>query len=262
MKNINSFQFILKAIEYEFARQVEVVENGGTIVQETRRYDQSSGKTFSMRSKEDADDYRYFPDPDLPPIRLSEEKKAQLQAEIPVLPDLRKAKYIKQYELSAYAAEQLTSRLEIAEYFEAAAENTDYPKLAANLMQSELLTKIGEDEGISIAPKHIAAVAQMLGEGEINNATARTVIAALWEADTDPVIYVEQHGLKQINDRSVLEQMAQKAIEADPKSVQAYCSGKAAAAQAIIGKLMKQTSGRGNPVLMREIVLEKLDQMK
>ncbi len=262
MKNINSFQFILKAIEYEFARQIEVIENGGTITQETRRYDQESGKTFSMRSKEDADDYRYFPDPDLPPIILNDNRLEELRGEIPVLPDERKKHYMERYGLTSFAAEQITSRLETAEYFEKAAARTDYPKLAASLLQAELLAKIGDEEDIPVKPERLAAVTMLLGKGTINNATARTVLELLREQDADPEEIVEQRGLKQINDRAALLKLAEEAIAADPKSVAAYLGGKLAAAQAIIGRMMKLTSGRGNPVMIREIVLERLEQLK
>lgn len=153
MKNLNSFQFIAKAVEYEFRRQVEALEAGEEIIQETRRFDQASGKTFSMRRKEDANDYRYFPDPDLPPIEVSPDLLRELQAQIPVLPDQRKKEYVKRFGLTDYAAEQITLSREAADYFEQAARRTRYPKLAANLVLSEVMRLMPADGGeIPVAP--------------------------------------------------------------------------------------------------------------
>ena len=163
MKNINSFQFVTKAIDYEFTRQVETIEAGEPVIQETRRFDQASGKTFSMRRKEDANDYRYFPDPDLPPIEVSDEMRGALKAEIPVLPDQRKQEYISRYGLTAYAAEQLTIQMETADYFEQASALTEYPKLVANMMLSDVARLLPPDDTrIPITPSLFAAIARMM----------------------------------------------------------------------------------------------------
>ncbi len=255
IKNINSFQFVVKAIEYEFARQVEAVEAGEKLVQETRRFDQNSGKTFSMRTKENATDYRYSPDPDLPVIEISEEIRNRLKAEIPTLPDQRKKKYIEEYGLTAYAAEQLTIQREIADYFEQAAAETSHPTLVANMILSDVARLLPPDETeIPIAPSHFAAIAQMAGDEQINSGTCRKLVQSLWEEDTDPEILVGEKGLEQISDAEVLTAYAKEVLSQQQKSVADYRAGKAAAFQALVGQVMKKTGGRGNPVKIQKIL--------
>ncbi|MDD3832995.1 MAG: Asp-tRNA(Asn)/Glu-tRNA(Gln) amidotransferase subunit GatB [Oscillospiraceae bacterium] len=260
MKNINSFQSAVRAIEYEFVRQVEAVEAGEKLVQETRRFDQNTGKTYSMRRKENADDYRYFPDPDLPIIEITDDERDALGAEIPILPDARKVKYIEEYGLTAYAAEQLTIQREIADYFEKAAELTAHPILAANMILSDVSRLLQPDEtDIPIQPGHLAAVAQMSGEGRINSGTCRTLIQTLWEKDVDPEIIVVEKGWEQINDDGVLTGFVKEVIAQQQKSVADYKAGKAAAFQSLVGQVMKKTSGRGNPVKIKELMTALLD---
>jgi len=259
MKNLNSFQFITKAIEYEFQRQVEAVESGEPIVQETRRFDQSTGKTFSMRRKEDANDYRYFPDPDLALIRISDEMLQGLNARIPVLPDQRKREYMERYGLTSYAAEQLTSRKEIADYFESAVRNTTRPMLAASLIQTEVMRLLAQDEvNIPISSDNFAKLAQMAGEGKINSSTCKKVLNMLWEKDEDPVELIRREGLEQINDREVLREFAVQVVAEQPKLVTDYKKGKTAVIQAMVGQVMKKTSGKGNPIIIQEILAELL----
>ncbi len=260
MKNLNSFVSIQKAIEYEYRRQVEEIERGGTLVQETRRYDQESGKTFSMRRKEDADDYRYFPDPDLAPIVLTEDELAALRATIPQLPDDRKAIYTQKYGLTVYDAELITGDIEVADYFERAVADTQHPKLLANLLISEILKLLEPDDiQIPVSPRHMAQVAQMLGEGVINSSVGKKIIKAMWENDVDPVAYVDQNGLRQINDPETLRQAVSEALAADEKSVEAYRKGKTNAAKALMGQAMAKTSGKANPVLLEKLLLEQLE---
>ncbi len=255
MKNLNSFTFIQKAIEYEYKRQVDEIEAGGTIVQETRRYDQASGKTFTMRTKEDANDYRYFPDPDLVPIITSDEKLKNLTDSIPELPDARKKLYVEKYSLTPYDAELIINEKEIADYFEKAAKLTKYHKILANLIISDVMKLLDSDScDIKISSEHIASIAEMLGASEINSSVGKKVIKALWENDTDPVEYVKDNDLNQINDRDTLLKAVLEAIEANPKSVSDYKKGKTAAAKAIMGQVMAKTQGRGNPVLIGEIL--------
>lgn len=257
MKNLNSFQFVGKAIEYEFRRQVEAVESGGTIVQETRRYDQKTGRTFPMRRKEDAHDYRYFPDPDLAPIRISDEMLQELYARIPVLPDQRKREYMERYGLTSYAAEQITSRKEIADYFEAAARLTDYPTIAASLIQTEVLRLLPPDEtNIPVSSGNFAKLSQMAGEGKINSSTCKKVLGMLWEKDQDPLELVRREQLGQISDRDILREFAVQAVNEQPKLVSDYKKGKTAVIQAMVGQVMKKTSGKGNPVIIQELLTE------
>lgn len=255
MKNINSFQFIAKAIDYEYRRQVDALESGEGVVQETRRFDADSGKTYSMRKKEDANDYRYFPDPDLPPIVITEEKLAALKAEIPMLPDERKKLYTETYGLTAYDSEVITNELAVADYFEKTACATRYPKLAANMLITDILRNYDSETGdLPVKPERLAALADLLGDGKINSSTGKKIVGELLVSDFDPAVYVAEHGLEQINDRAVLEQAVREVLMSDAKSVASYKAGKTAALKALIGKVMAKTGGKANPVTVNELM--------
>ena len=259
MKNLNSFQFIVKAIEYEYARQVEVLESGGEVVQETRRFDQASGKTYTMRKKEDADDYRYFPDPDLPPIVLDEETLARWKADIPVLPDERKAMYIEQYGLSSRDAELLAAEQAVADYFEAAAKQTAYPKTLVGLLTTEIFRLLPADStDIPLSPVHLARLADLLGEEKINSGTGKKLLGQLWEKDADPAVLAEEQNLWQISDESVLRPLAREAVEKNPRSVADYRRGKVQAIQALVGQCLRATGGQGNPQILRRLLEQEL----
>lgn len=259
MKNLNSFQFIVKAIEYEYARQVEVLESGGEVVQETRRFDQASGKTYTMRTKEDADDYRYFPDPDLPPIVLDEETLARWKADIPVLPDERKAMYIEQYGLSSRDAELLSAEQAVADYFEAAAKQTAYPKTLVGLLTTEIFRLLPADSTyIPLSPAHLARLADLLGEEKINSGTGKKLLGQLWEKDADPAVLAEEQNLWQISDESVLRPLAREAVEKNPRSVADYRRGKVQAIQALVGQCLRATGGQGNPQILRRLLEQEL----
>ena len=254
MKNINSFQFIAKAIDYEYRRQVDALESGESVVQETRRFDADSGKTYSMRKKEDANDYRYFPDPDLPPIVITEEKLAALKAEIPMLPDERKKLYTETYGLTAYDSEVITNELAVADYFEKTACATRYPKLAANMLITDILRSYYSENGdLPVKPERLAALADLLGDGKINSSTGKKIVGELLVSDFDPAVYVAEHGLEQINDRAVLEQAVREVLMSDAKSVASYKAGKTAALKALVGKVMAKTGGKANPVMVNEL---------
>ncbi len=255
MKNLNSFQSIQRAIAYEFKRQVEAIEAGEEIVQETRRFDQNTGKTYSMRRKEDANDYRYFPDPDLMPIEITPEHLARLKSEIPPLPDERKAYYISQYGLTAHDSENLTNEKWIAEMFEEAAKETDYPKLLANLITTEVFRLLEPDStGMPISAHDLATIAQMSGTGRINGGTAKKVLAGIWEQGGDPEQIVKEQGLEQISDPAVLTQLAQEVLAENAKIVNDFKQGKAAAFGALMGKMMAKTQGKCNPAAATEIL--------
>lgn len=263
MKNLNSFQFIAKAIEHEFKRQVEELESGGTIIQETRRYDEASGKTFSMRTKEDANDYRYFPDPDLLPIITENDKIDALRTEIPKLPDDRKAEYMEKFGLTSYDAEMITADMRFADYFELAAAKTAYPKLAANMMISEIFRlPLGEDESPRMPAEHLSSISDMLGGGRINSSTAKKLLTEVWETSGDPEVIVRERNLEQISDRAVLLGYVKDAVENNPKSVADYLKGKASAPKAIIGSVMSATGGKANPVIVSELVDAELEKLK
>lgn len=263
MKNLNSFQFIAKAIDYEFKRQVDAVEKGETIIQETRRFDSVTGKTSAMRSKEDANDYRYFPDPDLPPIIMSEAELERLRSEIPVLPDQRKREYVEKYGLSPYNGEMLTDQVEIADYFEAGAKLTKHPKTLGNLIISEIFRLLPQDSvEIPISAASMAKIADMYGDGLINSGTAKKLVSRLWEGDADPAEIVEREGLGQINDRAQLTAVVTEVIAKNPKSIEDFRKGKLQAVKALMGQAMGKTAGRGNPALIQEILDAELEKLR
>ncbi len=260
MKNLNSFVSVQKAIEAEYARQVAAVKAGEEIQQETRRFDQRTGETYAMRRKENANDYRYFPEPDMAPIALTDEQLIAWRAELPVLPDARKAAYIKEYGLTDYAAEQLVSELSIAEYYEAAARLTRAPRTLANLLITEVFRLLeGEDASICIPAGHLARLADMAESGDINNNTAKAAIAEIWESGEDPEAYVMRKGLRQISDDAVLLPLVQRAIEENPKMVAQYYGGKVSVKRAIMGAAMRLTGGKANPNVLMQLVDEQLD---
>lgn len=260
MKNLNSFQSVVKAIEYEFARQVSVLDEGGEVIQETRRFDMNTGKTASMRSKENADDYRYFPDPDLVPIVVSDTFRKELEDRIPVLPDQRKQQYQDKYGLTSLTAEALVTRKDIADYFEAVVSDTKYPLLAANLVTGEVARLCPEDQTVPVDPKHLAVLADLLGEGKVNGGTCKKVIGQLFQEDQDPVALIEAQGLQQISDKSILLPMAQEVLAQSQKVVSDYHKGNKNAFHALVGQMMKRTQGKGNPQIISQVLMELLDK--
>ncbi len=261
MKNLNSFQFIGKAIEYEFKRQVEAIEAGESIVQETRRFDERSGKTYSMRTKEGFADYRFFAEPDLCQIELSDEYIQLVKDMVPALPDERKRQYVEKNNLTETDADVITSDTAMAEYFERAAEKTKYPKLVANMLQAEIMamTEAGSF-ACNIEPEHFAALADMAGDNTINSATVKKLIKRMWEMDFDPVAVVENEGLRQENDETVILGWVNKAIAESAKSVDDYKKGKKTAAKAVIGKAMAASGGKANPIIVQQLVEKELER--
>lgn len=261
MKNLNSFQFISKAIAYEYKRQAEILEAGEAVVQETRRFDQNDGKTYSMRKKEDADDYRYFPDPDLPPIEISPEAAAEFASEIPELPDSRKARYMKAFGLSSYDSELLTAQKESADYFQQCLQESRYPKILANLMISEVFRLTSPDEmTIPIPPSYLACLSNLYGDEAINSSTVKRVLKEMWHTGCDPAVYVQEHDLQQIQDEAILRPIVETVLRENEKSVADYKKGKVNAAKSLMGQIMGRTSGRGNPVILQRLLNEYLTQ--
>lgn len=260
IKNINSFVFVAKAIEYEFMRQKEVLEEGGEIVQETRRFDPETGKTYPMRSKEDANDYRYFPDPDLMPITINEETLSHIASSIPVLPDARKRIYMEKYGLSAYHSERLVLDKAVSDFFERAAGLTEQKKILASLILSEVFRMMNEEEAqkISVTPEQIAAVANMLGAARINSGGAKKLIAALWGTDKNPDELVVSLGLEQINDCGLLSEVTRRVVMENADMAADYRNGKQAALKALMGRAMAATKGRANPELLQELLLDEI----
>lgn len=257
MKNLNSFQFIAKAIDYEYRRQVDELENGREVVQETRRFDSDTGETYSMRRKENANDYRYFPDPDLPPIEISDELLEQLKAEIPMLPDERRKIYIEKYGLTKYDSDVIISEKAISDYFDSCAELTAFPKLAANMLITDVLKCADPESGaIPIKAESLAALTEILGTQRINSATAKKILKELTSADFDVEKYVSENRLEQINDRETIFRIAKQAVSDSPKSVEDYKKGKTAAMKSIVGQVMGKTGGKANPAIVNEVVTE------
>ena len=261
MKNLNSFTFIAKAIEYEYRRQVDAIEAGEAIVQETRRFAQEENKTYTMRRKEDADDYRYFPDPDLPPIELSEDEIARLRAAIPELPDERRARYEQNYGLSSYDALKLTESKELSDYFESCAKTAKTPKIAANMLITDVFRMMTpEDQRICVSPEHFAALSNLVVDQVINSSTAKKVLKEIWGTDKAPEDVVREQNLAQINDESVLRDVVAAVLAANEKSVNDYKNGKLAAAKSLMGQAMAKTSGKANPVILQKLMDEALNQ--
>lgn len=266
MKNMNSFNFIVKAIEYEAKRQIKVLESGGEIVQETRRWDESKGITVSMRSKEEAQDYRYFPEPDLMPIITTDERIEEIRGSLPKMPDARKADYLENYGLTDYDANLIVASREMAEFFETASKDCKNPKSVANWIITEIFSRLTEAEkeegAVPFEAERLGELVNLIEDGTINSKTAKTVFAEVWDTGKKPSVIVEEKGLKQNSDAGELETMAKEVIDANPKPVQDYLSGKEAAIQSLMGQMMKRTKGKANPKMVIDLLKRILDGMK
>lgn len=262
MKNINSFKNLEDAINYEIERQEEVLEDGGHVVQETRTFDPARGITLSMRSKENAHDYRYMPEPDLPPIVTSEETIEKYRSELPELPDARRARLEKEYGLSDYDAGIITSSRAMAEYFDAVVATGADPKLAANWIMGDLAKNLNED-GIDITKSPVSAerLGKMIGlimKDTISGKIAKKVFKEMWTNKDDPEKIVKDKGLVQITDTGAIEAAVDAAIAANPKAVEEYKGGKKKAIGALVGQVMKATRGKANPQMVNKMLAEKL----
>lgn len=262
MKNINSFKNLEDAINYEIERQQEVLEDGGHIVQETRTFDPARGITLSMRSKENAHDYRYMPEPDLPPIVTSEETIEKYRSELPELPDARRARLEKEYGLSDYDAGIITSSRAMAEYFDAVVATGADPKLAANWIMGDLAKNLNED-GIDIAKSPVSAerlgkMIDLIMKDTISGKIAKKVFKEMWTNEDDPEKIVKDKGLVQITDTGAIEAAVDAAIAANPKAVAEYKGGKKKAIGALVGQVMKATRGKANPQMVNKMLAEKL----
>jgi aspartyl-tRNA(Asn)/glutamyl-tRNA(Gln) amidotransferase subunit B len=263
-KNLNSFRFLQQAIEYEARRQIEVLEDGGTVVQETRLYDPDRGETRSMRSKEEAHDYRYFPDPDLPPLVIDEAWIARVRLELPELPEAMKARFEAQYAVPAYDARTLTASRELAAYFEAtvAALGGGEAKLAANWVQGEVSAALNRAElDIASAPVAAPALAGLLrriADGTISGKIAKDVFDAMWSGGGEADAIIEQKGLKQISDEGAIEKLVDAVLAANPAIAAEYRAGKEKAFNSLVGKAMAASKGKANPAQVNAILKRKL----
>jgi aspartyl-tRNA(Asn)/glutamyl-tRNA(Gln) amidotransferase subunit B len=260
IKNVNSMRFIQQAIVYEARRQVELIEDGGTVEQETRLFDSVKGETRSMRSKEDAHDYRYFPDPDLLPLELDEAWVQAIRDNLPELPDEKHARLQKQYGLSAYDAGVLTSDAARADYYEKAAAGRD-PKLVANFVTNELLSHLAkagiEVEESPIPPEDIAGLVELIETGVISSKIAKEVFERMWAGEGQPKAIVDKHGLVQVTDTSAIEKAIDEIMAANPDKVAAV-KDKPQALGWFVGQVMKATGGKANPAAVNDILKAKL----
>jgi aspartyl-tRNA(Asn)/glutamyl-tRNA(Gln) amidotransferase subunit B len=262
VKNVNSFRFVRAALEYEIERQIEVIEEGGTIRQETRLWNANEGRTGSMRSKEQAHDYRYFPEPDLPPLVLSAEFIESAGKKLPELPEARRARMIAEYDLAPKDAQTLTATREFADRFEAAAKKAKSPRRVANLLLSEIggrLNALGiEMEQAPVTMDGIVLAADLLEEDKISSKQLKQLFDICFEKSEDfPSVY-EREKPQQISDTSALEKLIDEVIAASPKQVEQYKAGKTSLSGFFVGQVMRATKGQANPALLNELVAKKL----
>ncbi|MDH5580069.1 MAG: Asp-tRNA(Asn)/Glu-tRNA(Gln) amidotransferase subunit GatB, partial [Betaproteobacteria bacterium] len=261
LKNINSFRFVERAINIEVERQIDVLENGKKVVQETRLYDADRDETRSMRSKEEANDYRYFPDPDLLPVEISEAFIEQVRASMPELPDAKRERFISQYALSEYDAGIITGNRALADYFETVAKTAD-AKLAANWIIGDVSARLNkEDKNISSSPVNAAMLAGMIArisDNTLSGKLAKEVFDAMWNGEGDADSIIEKRGLKQITDSSAIESLIDDIIASNPGQVAEYRSGKDKLFGFFVGLAMKASKGKANPAQLNDILKKKL----
>jgi aspartyl-tRNA(Asn)/glutamyl-tRNA(Gln) amidotransferase subunit B len=263
VKNVNSFRFVRLALEYEIERQIEVIESGGHIVQETRLWDANEGRTYSMRSKEQAHDYRYFPEPDLPPLIVSADFLEETRKKLPELPEARRARMIAEYDLGPKDAHTLTASREFADRFEAAAKRAKNPRRVANLLLSEVggrLKALGiEQDQSPVSMAGIVQAADLLDEGTISSRQLKQLLDVAFEKGEDFGAVYEREKPEQITDASAIEKLIDEVIAANPKQVEQYRAGKRTMAGFFVGQVMRASKGQANPALLNELVTKKLD---
>jgi aspartyl-tRNA(Asn)/glutamyl-tRNA(Gln) amidotransferase subunit B len=265
IKNLNSFRNVQHALEYEVIRQTRALEAGERIVQETRLFDPDRGVTRSMRSKEYAHDYRYFPEPDLVPLKLDPARVESIRATLPELPRAQRQRFVTQYGLPAYDAGILTQSRALAEYYETAARGHANPKAISNWIMTELLRELGGDEESAvtrspISPAHLASLVSLIDDGTISGKIAKDVFARMLGSGEDPAAIVRREGLTQVADAGALQALVDQAIAANPKAVADFKSGKTVAAKALVGQVMKASGGKANPAMVDRLIQEKLSR--
>jgi aspartyl-tRNA(Asn)/glutamyl-tRNA(Gln) amidotransferase subunit B len=262
LKNINSFRFMERALNYELERQIDIIEGGGEVVQETRLYDADRDETRSMRSKEEANDYRYFPDPDLLPVEISEERLQRARESLPELPDQKRQRFESEYKLGATDALTLTQSRALADYYEQVVVNVGDAKMAANWVTVELagaLNKAGLELAKSpVTPKQLGGLLRRIADNTISGKIAKQVFEAIWNGEGDADAVIEAKGLKQITDSGQIEQIIDEVIAANPKQVEQFKAGKDKLLGFFVGQVMKQTQGKANPGQVNKILMAKL----
>jgi len=263
LKNLNTFKGVLHALEYEAARQIDELESGGTIRQETRRWDVDTGRTSSMRSKENEHDYRYFPEPDLMPVVLDRERLAAWEAELPERPRERRRRLVSQYGLPDYDAGVLVSDRQVADFFEETAALSKDPKTVSNWVMTELLRMLAETgqtlDRVCLTPRALADLIELVQNKTVNGNTAKEIFAILFEKGGDPAKIVESGGLSQVSDEDAIVRFVEQAMAENEQSVEDYRQGKTAAARFLVGQVMRLSRGKANPQVVNEILVGKLE---
>lgn len=264
MKNLNSFKAIRRAIEGEMERQIDLIESGEAVIQETRRWDDTKGASYAMRSKEDAQDYRYFPDPDLVPIRISDEWIASIKDAQPEFRDEKRNRYKEEYDLPDYDIDILTGSKRLADLFEETITLGSDPKEVSNWMMGETMRLVNESEmdldDVSFTPEHLAKLIEMIGKNQINRKVGKEVFEKIFKEDVDPAAYVEEHGLKSMNDEGQLRSTIEEIVANNPQSVADFKAGKKKAIGFLVGQTMKATQGKADPGMVNKILNEILSQ--
>jgi aspartyl-tRNA(Asn)/glutamyl-tRNA(Gln) amidotransferase subunit B len=264
IKNVNSFKFVQKAIEYEIKRQVQLLDEGGMVVQETRLFNSTKGVTFSMRSKEEAHDYRYFPEPDLVPVVISKEMIEEIRKDIPELPDVKRERFVKEYGLPEYDADMLTQSRALASYYEEATKLSGQPKAVSNWIMGELMRLLNADnktiEDSPIRPDRLAGVIRMIETGVISIKIAKTVFEEMYTSGKDAEAIVREKGLVQVSDTGAIESIISEVIKANPGQYADYRSGKEKLFGFFVGQVMKASKGRANPDMVNQLLKKKLSE--
>ena len=264
MKNLNSFKAIARAIEGEKNRQIDLIEDGKPVIQETRRWDDTKEYSYPMRSKEDAQDYRYFPDPDLVPIVISDQWLEEIRSRQPELRTEKLERYRQEFDIPQYDAEILTSSKKLADIFEATTAICQKPKKVSNWLMGETLRLLKEHdrepEDLTFSPENLAKLIQLAEEGTINNKAAKEVFERIFTEDIDPGVYVEEHGLKSVSDEGELRRVIEEIVAANPQSVADYKGGKKKAIGFLVGQTMKAMKGKADPGAVNKILAEILDR--
>ncbi len=262
VKNLNSFRFLKQALDYEIARQVAIVESGGRVLQETRLYNPDSGETAGMRSKEQAHDYRYFPEPDLVPLRISDAWRASVRAQMPELPAQKRARFVESHGLREYDAGVLTATRAISDYYEKAAEVSGDPKTTANWVMGDLMGALkSEGREITESPvsaEHLGELVALIGKGEISGKLGKEIFAKMLSNGEAPAVIIEREGLRQISDTGALEKVIDDVLAASSKQVEQFRGGKTTVMGYFVGQVMKATRGQANPATVNELLKRKL----
>jgi aspartyl-tRNA(Asn)/glutamyl-tRNA(Gln) amidotransferase subunit B len=262
LKNMNSFRFVQRALEYEIKRQRTVLEQGGDIIQETRLWDSGKGVTSGMRGKEEAHDYRYFPDPDLVPMVVDEGWIAKVRRELPELPDAKKARFVRDYDLPEYDAGVLTTSKDLAAYFEAAVARFPYPKKVSNWIMAELMRELKQDDReidqCPVSPAGLGDLLHLIDQGVISGKIAKSVFEEMYATGKAPGVLVEEKGLKQVSDQDAVARVVDEVLEAHSKEVTEFRAGKEKLFGFFVGQVMKRTQGKANPKLVNDLLRERL----